>query len=161
MQRVGRFTKFARAASRAMGHPAGFAVAGAAVVLWLLAGPVFGFNDTWKLSMNTAATVATFLAVFLIQYTQNRESAATQVKLDELLRANEGAHTRMVALEDVSDDDLKSIRESYKKLGKGTRQAVEKGHGDTHAPPMAERLAEREGPEALPWRERTRDEAED
>ena len=140
MQRVGRFTKFARAASRAMGHPAGFAVAGAAVVLWLLAGPVFGFSDTWKLSMNTAATVATFLAVFLIQYTQNRESAATQVKLDELLRASEGAHTRMVALEDVSDEELKRTRESYRELAEETRRGVEKGRVDTGSPPMAERL---------------------
>jgi low affinity Fe/Cu permease len=138
---VGRFTRFARSAAMAMGHPAGFGAAGAIVALWLLSGPVFGFSDTWKLTMNTAATVATFLAVFLIQYTQNRESTATQVKLDELLRAIEGAHTRMMALEDVSDKELKRTRESYRKLAEETRRGVEKGRNDTGAPPMAERLA--------------------
>ena len=86
------FSRFANWTARAIGHPAAFAMAGAVVVLWLVSGPIFGFSDTWQLVINTGTTIVTFLVVFLIQNTQNRDGAALQLKLDELIRAMEGAH---------------------------------------------------------------------
>src|SRR5438045_2255032 len=108
------FVRFARGVSAAMGHPATFCTAAGLVLLWLIVGPAFGFSDTWQLTANTIATMVTFLMVFVIQSSQNRESVAVQLKLDELIRALEGAHTRLVALEDVSDEELRQIRDSYR-----------------------------------------------
>src|SRR4026208_216851 len=87
-----RFQRFARTAARATGHPMAFAIASATILLWALTGPIFGFSDTWQLIINTSTTIVTFLMVFLIQNTQNRDSEAVQLKLDELIRATEAAH---------------------------------------------------------------------
>jgi low affinity Fe/Cu permease len=86
------FDRFARTTSSFTGHPIAFAVAGAIIVAWIIFGPIFGFSDTWQLVINTATTIVTFLMVFLIQNTQNRDGAAIQLKLDELIRASRGAH---------------------------------------------------------------------
>ena len=99
---------FGRLASRVahwMGHPAGFLLALGVVVAWVITGPIFRFSDTWQLVINTATTVVTFLMVFLIQNTQNRESRALQLKLDELIRALDGAHNALLDLEDLTDDN--------------------------------------------------------
>ena len=99
-----RFSHFARRLSMWTGHPAAFMVACGAVVLWAAIGPLFGFSDTWQLVINTSTTIITFQMVFLIQNTQNRDAKAIHLKLDELIRAVEGARTKLVHLEDLSDD---------------------------------------------------------
>lgn len=128
------FTRFAKATARATGRPAAFIFAGAIVLLWLVTGPVFGFSDTWQLIINTGTTIITFLMVFLIQNTQNRDAEAVQVKLDELLRATKGAHTALLALEDLDQDELDRIRSSYADLAAKARKALQKGKGDTGTP---------------------------
>ena len=104
---------------------------GFVVVAWLLTGPIFKFSDTWQLVINTATTVITFLMVFLIQNTQNRESRAVQVKLDELIRAVEGAHNALLDLEELTDDELMRIREQYIDLAHRARANLKKGIKDT------------------------------
>ena len=93
MYRTSRFSRFAKSTARAAGHPGVFGLAVLIVVVWLASGPVFGFSDTWQLVINTGTTIVTFLMVFLIQNTQNRDGEAMQLKLDEIIRSLDGAHT--------------------------------------------------------------------
>ncbi|MCB9707330.1 MAG: low affinity iron permease family protein [Myxococcales bacterium] len=115
------FTRVAKAASRAMGHPASFGVAFTAVLLWALSGPLFGFGDTWQLVINTATTIVTFLMVFLIQNTQNRDSEAVHLKLDELIRASKSAKNSLLDLEELSNKDLDDIKCQYEALAEEAR----------------------------------------
>jgi low affinity Fe/Cu permease len=131
------FGKLASRASHWMGHPIGFSMAFLVVVVWLVTGPIFGFSDTWQLVINTATTVVTFLMVFLIQNTQNRESRALQLKLDELIRAVEGAHNALLDLEDLTDEELLKIREEYVALAKKARAGLKKGLKDTSSEELA------------------------
>jgi len=129
-------TMFGTLASKAahwMGHPLGFFAAIAIVVVWAGLGPMFGFSDTWQLVINTGTTIMTFVMVFLIQNTQNRESRAVQVKLDELLRCTKGAHNALLDLEELTDDDLLRIREKYFELARNARDQVRRGEPDTEA----------------------------
>ncbi len=107
------FTSFSKKASRAAGRPATFIIAALIIVLWAITGPLFGFSDTWQLVINTSTTVITFLMVFLIQNTQNRDAEAMQVKLDELIRATQGAHNALLNLEELEEEDLERIRAQY------------------------------------------------
>jgi low affinity Fe/Cu permease len=127
------FGTLASKAAHWMGHPVGFFIAIGIVVVWAALGPVFGFSDTWQLFINTGTTVMTFLMVFLIQNTQNRESRSVQVKLDELIRCTKGAHNALLDLEELTDDDLLKIREQYFKLAKHARDLVRHGESDTEA----------------------------
>jgi low affinity Fe/Cu permease len=123
------FTRFARATSHAAGRPAAFAIAALLIVVWLVTGPLFHFSDTWQLVINTATTVITFLMVFLIQNTQNRDSEAVHLKLDELIRALEGAHNALLDLEDLDDKELDKIRETYAELADSARQLLHERGG--------------------------------
>ena len=115
------FTRFAKGASRAAGHPATFGGALCIIVLWGVSGPLFGFSDTWQLVINTGTTIITFLMVFLIQNTQNREGEAMQIKLDELLRAVQGAHLALLDLEELTDVELDEMKARYAELAKKAR----------------------------------------
>src|ERR1700741_1352640 len=109
MQKTSLFDRFARLGSHFAGHPLAFAGAVGLIVLWLFGGPLFGFSDTWQLVINTATTIITFLMVFVIQNPQNRDSAAIQIKLDELVRAVEGAHNGLLNLENLSETELEAF----------------------------------------------------
>ncbi len=125
------FTRFAKWTSRAAGHPATFAVAALIILVWAASGPIFAFSDTWQLVINTSTTIITFLMVFLIQNTQNRDSAATQLKLDELIRAINGAHNGLLDLEELSDEDLARIRARFEALARESRENLKRGLRDT------------------------------
>jgi low affinity Fe/Cu permease len=129
-----RFGRLARAVSTLAGRPAAFAVAAGAIVLWGASGPLFGFSDTWQLVINTSTTIVTFLMVFVIQNTQNRDTAAIQIKLDELIRATQGAHNALLDLEELEEDQLRAYVERYEQLAAGARERLRKGRLDTGSP---------------------------
>ena len=128
------FSEFARSASHIAGRPIAFAAAVGIVLLWAITGPLFGFSDTWQLVINTGTTIITFLMVFVIQNSQNRDSEAIQVKLDELIRAIEGAHTVLLDLEELEEEELDAIRVRYEKLAQRARLELRKGVSDTGVP---------------------------
>lgn len=127
------FRKFASGTSHAAGSSWAFLMAISFVGIWALTGPVFGFSETWQLVINTGTTIITFLMVFLIQNTQNRDSVAIHLKLDELLRSTENATNSLIDSEDLSDEDLENLREMFKKLkdqdGYGNTESLEKLQG--------------------------------
>jgi low affinity Fe/Cu permease len=128
------FDRFAKAISRFAGHPVAFAVAALVILAWIVSGPVFTFSDTWQLVINTATTIVTFLMVFLIQNTQNRESAAIQLKLDELIRASRGAHNGLLDLEELSEGELDAFRQTYVRIAQASRDEIRRGVSDTGTP---------------------------
>ena len=119
-----RFSRFAQAAARIMGGPRAFMLALCVVVVWGLSGPLFDFNDTWQLVINTGTTIITFLMVFLIQNTQNRDAEAMQIKLDELIRAAHEAQNSLLDLEELEPEDLERIRARYTDLAKQARHEL-------------------------------------
>ncbi|HET6545863.1 MAG TPA: low affinity iron permease family protein [Rhodanobacteraceae bacterium] len=125
------FKRFAQAAARASGQPVTFLVAVAIVIVWGVSGPLFGYSDTWQLVINTGTTIITFLMVFLIQNTQNRDSEAVQIKLDELIRALEGAHNGLLDLEEMDVEMLESMRKRYRDLAEKARRELKGGKEDT------------------------------
>ena len=130
------FTRFAKWTARATGRPAAFVSAAGIIILWAATGPLFGFSDTWQLVINTGTTIVTFLMVFLIQNTQNRDTEALQVKLDELIRVTEGAHLVLLDLEELDDRQLDRIREIYEKLARQARDDSRRGKEDTGTPDL-------------------------
>jgi low affinity Fe/Cu permease len=114
-------TRFAKRTASITGKPATFLVALAIILLWALTGPLFHYSDTWQLVINTGTTIITFLMVFLIQNTQNRDTEALQIKLDELIRAQEQANNALLDLEDLDEKELDSIREVYTELARKER----------------------------------------
>lgn len=129
-----RYSRFAKAASRFSGRPRVFALAAALIVVWLVTGPLFGFSDTWQLVINTGTTIITFLMVFLIQNTQNRDTEAIQVKLDELIRVTQGAHTALLDLEELEEEELDAFRVKYEALATEARARLKRGGTDTDIP---------------------------
>ena len=117
----------AKGTSTAVGKPKSFFIAVAIIALWALSGPIFHFSDTWQLIINTGTTIVTFLMVFLIQNTQNRDSKAIHLKLDELLRANRAARNSLVDLEDMTDDELQGLQDEFRQLREIACEAVKKG----------------------------------
>ena len=127
------FTRFAKKTAQLSGRPAAFALAAGIVVGWGILGPAFGFSDTWQLVINTGTTIVTFLMVFLIQNTQNRDTAAIQVKLDELIRVTQG-HNALMDLEELEEDDLEAFRAKYAKMAAAARRKIKKGGVDIDSP---------------------------
>lgn len=121
------FSHFAQTASRMVGNPRAFLVAAAIVAGWALSGPLFDFNDTWQLVINTGTTIITFLMVFLIQNTQNRDAEAMHIKLDELIRTTHEAHDSLLDLEELTTEDLDRIRARYTDLARQARHELRSG----------------------------------
>lgn len=128
------FTAFSKWVASKTGHPSTFALALSIIALWLVTGPYFAYSNTWQLMINTTTTIVTFLMVFLIQNTQNRESAATQIKLDELIRADKDAHTVLLDLEELTEQELLELKSKYEDLARRAREALRKGKTDTGSP---------------------------
>ena len=133
------FTRFAKATSRQAGRPIAFFIATGIVLVWIVTGPLFRFSDTWQLVINTGTTIVTFLMVFLIQNTQNRDSKAVQLKLDELFRAVQGAHVALLDLEELEEHELDQIRDGYAELAERARADLRRGRKDTGAPAVRSR----------------------
>jgi low affinity Fe/Cu permease len=120
------FRKFARHTSSGVGSPWAFVLAVAIIVVWALTGPIFHFSDTWQLVINTGTTIITFLMVFLIQNTQNRDAVAIHLKLDELIRALKGARNKLVDLEELSDEELEALKLEFHRLGEERPHATKR-----------------------------------
>jgi len=123
------FDRFAHHVSRLAGHPGSFVAAVTLIAVWLVSGPIFGFSNTWQLVINTATTIVTFLMVFVIQDTQNRDGEAIQIKLDELIRAIDGAHNSLLDLEELTEGELDKIRKTYLVLAEEARAEI-RGEAD-------------------------------
>ena len=136
------FTRFAKWTAKAAGRPVAFSAAVLIVALWLASGPLFGFSDTWQLVINTGTTIITFLMVFLIQSTQNRDAEAMQVKLDELIRLQKGGHNALLDLEELEEEELDKIRAGYCRLAEEARDRLRRGESDTGVPELREEAAE-------------------
>jgi low affinity Fe/Cu permease len=121
MQQTSWFDRFSKLSARVAGRSAAFTIACSSVVAWIMTGPLFHYSDTWQLAINTATTIITFLMVFLIQHTQNIESQAVQIKLDELIRATKGAHNALLDLEEMTEKQLDAIRGKYESLAKAAK----------------------------------------
>jgi low affinity Fe/Cu permease len=128
------YSRFAKAASHFCGRPRVFTIAVAIIAVWIVTGPIFGFSDTWQLVINTGTTIITFLMVFLIQNTQNRDTEAIQIKLDELIRATQGAHNALLDLEELEEETLDAFRTKYQALASGARAELSRGLKDTGTP---------------------------
>ncbi len=128
------YSRFAKAAAHFCGRPRVFVLAVAVIAVWVVTGPVFGYSDTWQLVINTGTTIVTFLMVFLIQNTQNRDTEAMQVKLDELIRATRGAHNALLDLEELEEEQLDAFRARYEALAAAARASLDQGAQDTGTP---------------------------
>ena len=126
-----RFTRLTKWTAHIAGRPIAFVLAGAIILVWGLTGPLFRFSDTWQLVINTGTTVVTFLMVFLIQATQNRDTQALQVKLDDLIRAMNGAHNVLLDLEELEEHELEAIRGRYRRIAEKARKDLRRGVIDT------------------------------
>ena len=134
MRSAAWYSRFAKAAAHFCGRPRVFTFAVAIIAVWLVTGPIFGFSDTWQLAVNTGTTIITFLMVFLIQNTQNRDTEAIQLKLDELIRATQGAHNALLDLEELEEENLDVFKSKYQALAAAARSQLEQGRQDTGTP---------------------------
>lgn len=134
MQTTTWYSGFAKTASHFCGRPRTFVLAVGIIAIWIITGPLFRFSDTWQLVINTGTTIITFLMVFLIQNTQNRDTQAIQIKLDELIRATQGAHNALLDLEELEDETLSAFRSKYQILASSARANLERGAADTDTP---------------------------
>ncbi len=128
------YSQLARAAAHFCGRPRIFVFAVGIIAVWIVTGPLFHFSDTWQLVINTGTTIITFLMVFLIQNTQNRDTEAIQVKLDELIRATAGAHNVLLDLEELEEEILEAFRMKYQALASVARAELGRGAKDTGTP---------------------------
>ena len=128
------FDLLSRGAAKNAGRSGSFTMACLVVLTWLATGPLFQFSDTWQLAINTGTTIITFLMVFLIQHTQNRDAEAVQIKLDELIRATHGAHNTLLDLEERTDMQLDEFRDRYEALAREAQKKIIAGTTDTDSP---------------------------
>jgi low affinity Fe/Cu permease len=119
----GIFRRFSHRVALAVGAPSAFVMALVLVLVWAITGPLFGYSDTWQLTINTGTTIITFLMVFVIQNTQNRDSQVIQLKLDELIRAVQEARNELVDMEDLSDEELQRLQQQFEQLRKAAEEA--------------------------------------
>ena len=134
MSRTKWYSRFAKSASHFCGRPRVFALAVGIILAWMVTGPLFDYSDTWQLVINTSTTIITFLMVFLIQNTQNRDTEALHIKLDELIRATEGAHNALLDLEELTQDELDVFRQRYMAIAQRAREGRSQGERDTGTP---------------------------
>jgi low affinity Fe/Cu permease len=134
-----RFSRAAQWTSQQCGRAYTFIAAILIILVWAATGPAFGYSDTWQLIINTGTTIITFLMVFLIQNTQNRDAQAMQVKLDELIRCTPGAHVALLDLEELEERELAVIRDEYAALAERARERIDKGKSDTGTPRIGAR----------------------
>jgi low affinity Fe/Cu permease len=139
------FTCFANHTAKAAGHHLTFTLAVLIIVIWAVTGPIFGFSDTWQLIINTGTTIVTFLMVFLIQNTQNRDSTALHLKIDEIIRAIDGARNSVINLEDLEDKDLESIHKRYRALAEQAQDALERDDVEEAAEQIEKLTAVKQG----------------
>jgi low affinity Fe/Cu permease len=132
--KTGGYAAWAKIVAHETGRPRSFALAVAAIVIWGVTGPIFGYSDTWQLVINTSTTIITFLMVFLIQNTQTRDTQAMQIKLDELIRVTKGAHNALLDLEELEEGQLEAFRQKYQALATAARSLREAGQSDTGTP---------------------------
>jgi low affinity Fe/Cu permease len=130
------YSHFSALASKALGSPLSLIIAALAVVVWAATGPFFHFSDTWQLVINTSTTIVTFLMVFVIQNTQNRDTAALQIKLDEVIRCLRGAHNSLIDLEGLSVEELEALRKRYASLAEEAHRRIRGGKKDTGTPEL-------------------------
>lgn len=128
------FTKIANAVAHASGKPVTFILCCGIILAWAVSGPVFGFSDTWQLVINTGTTIVTFLMVFLIQNTQNRDTQALQIKLDELIRATRGAHNALLDLEELEEKELQAFQDRYEALAEKARNCAPEDEDENGTP---------------------------
>lgn len=128
------FSKIARFLSYWLGHSITFCLASLMVLIWLAFGPYFNYSDSWELLINTLTTIITFMMVFLLQNTQNRDTTAIQLKLDEIIRSIQGSHNELVKIEEVSDDELKEILKRYEELATQIKCKIKNGKEVTGCP---------------------------
>jgi low affinity Fe/Cu permease len=128
------YSQLAKTAARYCGKPRTFILALLVIVVWIVTGPIFHYSDTWQLVINTGTTIITFLMVFLIQNTQNRDTEAMQIKLDELIRATQGAHNALLDLEELEEETLDDFRSRYQALANSARLQINQGQPDTNTP---------------------------
>ncbi len=134
LMKIAAYSQFAKLASRFCGKPIVFVLAVCTIGVWIITGPLFKFSDTWQLVINTATTIITFLMVFLIQSSQNRDTQAIQIKLDELIRATQGAHNALLDLEELEEVQLDAFRSKYEALALDARRTIGTGGADTGIP---------------------------
>lgn len=134
MKKTDWYSNFAKQVSRFCGRPIVFVFAIVTILAWIISGPLFDFSDTWQLVINTATTIITFLMVFLIQSTQNRDTEAIQIKLDELIRVTRGAHNILLDLEELDETQLDEFRRRYELLASIARTGLAQGKTDTDTP---------------------------
>src|SRR5881398_2044264 len=125
MKRTTWYSQFAKWGARISGRPITFILALGLIAAWIISGPIFDFSDTWQLAINTGTTIVTFLMVFLIQNTQNRDTEAIQVKLDELIRSTKGAHNELLDLEELDEETLDRFRAKYAALASAARAQLD------------------------------------
>ena len=134
MQQSSWFDRFSKLSARTAGRSATFTIACMSILAWIATGPIFNYSDTWQLAINTATTIITFLMVFLIQHTQNIDSQAVQIKLDELIRATKGAHNALLDLEEMTEKQLDEIRMKYEFLAKVAKRKLRTEEDDLGSP---------------------------